>query len=205
MVKESVKALKIIVLITFFLVGCNNNTSEKQYLSEIGSLKKEIEELKNNISKNDQMQIEIDNLKDEINSLKNTKESYLEASVYNQSNDDKDIVVIIDFKKDNGIDKDIYFIILSGNLQGQGVANGYSIARYDEIIIPGMGTIATDDVPKDVTRYRISFPTRNKYVFNVIAIEKILGYCGSVSYIAMKVIYKCWEVGRKERGGINVL
>jgi hypothetical protein len=108
-------------------------------------------------------------------SFKNIKESYLEASIYSQSSNGKDIVVTIDFKKENDIYKDIYFIILSGNLQGQGVANGSSIARYDETIIPGIGTIATDDVPKDVTRYQVSFPERNDYVFNIIAIEQNTG------------------------------
>ncbi len=174
--KESVKALMIIALIMLILVGCDNGAKEKQYMAEIASLKNEIEGLKDKMVKNDQMQIEINNLKDEIELFKNKKESSLEASVYSDSIKDKDVVVTIDFKKDeNDIEKNIYFIILSGNLQGQGVANGYSIARYDEIVIPGRGIISTDDVPKDVTRYQVSFPTRNNYVFNIIAIEQDTG------------------------------
>ena len=174
MLRKSIKDLWIIALVLLILTGCDGGKSERQYIAEIDSLKKEVEYLKDNLSKNDQMQRELDSLINEVESLK--QESSLEASVYSQISTDKDIIITIDFKKEaNGADRNIYFIVLSGNLQGQIVSNGSSVAVYDETIIPGKGTLGTDDVPKDVTRYQVSFPTRSDYVFNIIAIEQSTG------------------------------
>jgi len=47
--------------------------------------------------------------------------------------------------------------------------------KYDEVLIPGIGLLGTDDVPKDIKRYQIVFPAREDYFYFVIAIDKKTG------------------------------
>lgn len=175
MLQQFTKHFMTLLFILFILVGCTDGTNEKLNSNEIHTLKKEIDILKDSIDKNEQMQLEIDNLKGEIEQLKAKMDVNLEASVYSCSINEEDIKVTIDFKKENELDKEISFIVLSGNINNQCISYNNLVIRYDEVIIPGKGTLGTDDVPQNVKRYYIVFPTRSDYVYQIIAIDKKTG------------------------------
>jgi uncharacterized cupin superfamily protein len=175
MQQKFIRPFIALLFMLFILAGCADGTSEKQYSTEMNDLKKEIDVLKESISKNEQMQMEIDNLKKEIEQLKAKKDETLEASVYSCSINEEDIEVTIDFKKENNLDREISFIVLSGNVKNQRISGEHVVIRYDEVMIPGKGTVGTDDVLENVKRYRIVFPSRTDYVFFIIAFDKNTG------------------------------
>jgi len=174
MLKQYTKYIITLLFILFILVGCTNGINGKQPSAEIDALKNEIDFLKKSIDKSVHMQKEIDYLKEEIEQLKDKKNLNLEASVYSCSTNE-DIEVEIDFKKENGLDRKISFIVLSGNIKNQRISGDHVVIRYDEVMIPGKGTVGTDDVPENIKRYRIVFPSRNDYVFFIIAIDENTG------------------------------
>jgi hypothetical protein len=175
MLRKFTESFIILLFILFISTGCGGDYDEKQYLSEIDSLKKEMEALKDSIGQNEQMRKEIDYLKEEIEQLKAEKDTNLEASLYSCIVGEADIELTVDIKKENGADRDISFIVLSSNTENQRISGGHSVISYDEVVIPGKGVIGTDDVPEGVKRYRIVFPVRDNYVYYIVAIDKGTG------------------------------
>lgn len=175
MARRFVKFLMTLFLILFISTGCTDDINEKQNSIEIDTLKKEIDVLKDSIDRNLQMQVEIDYLKEEIERLKAKHDLNLEASVYSYTINDKDIEVTIDFRIENDVNRDISFFVLSGNIKNQLISGDHVVIGYDEALVPGKGTVGTDDVPENVKRYRIVFPSRNDYVFLIIAVDKNSG------------------------------
>ncbi len=175
MQQRIIRSFIALLFMLFILLGCTDGASEKKYSTEMDDLKKEIDVLKESIRKNEQIQKDIDNLKEEIEQLKSKRDETIEASVHSCSINAEDLEVTIDFKKENNLNREISFIVLSGNVKNQSISSNHVVIRYDEVIIPGKGTVGTDDVPENVKRYRIVFPSRTDYVFFIIAFDKNTG------------------------------